>query len=98
MSKYKELRSNAPKLTIKEGAKEVIFKTISCMCDNVGYLRFKKNSDGEFKLDGMGYAVSNWQMKHPQHEIEWEADENMWGGVIAMINSGTSVIEEVKSR
>lgn len=30
------------------------------MCDNVGYLRFKKNDDGEFKLDGMGYAVSNW--------------------------------------
>ena len=98
MSKYRELRLNAPKLTIKEGAKEVIFKTISCMCDNVGYLRFKKNSDGEFRLDGMGYAVSNWQMKHPKHEIEWEADENEWGGVIAMINSGTEVIEEVKSR
>ena len=57
MSKYRELRLNAPKLTIKEGAKEVIFKTVSCMCDNVHYLRFKKNSDGEFKLDGMGYAV-----------------------------------------
>lgn len=98
MSKYQELRQNPPKLTIKEGAKEVIFKTVSCMCDNVGYLRFKKNSDGEFRLDGMGYAISNWQMKHPKHEIEWEADENMWGGVIAMINSGTSVIEEVKSR
>lgn len=98
MSKYRELRLNAPKLTIKEGAKEVIFKTVSCMCDNVGYLRFKKNSDGEFRLDGMGYAVSNWQMKHSKHEIEWEADENNWGGIIAMINSGTSVIEEVKSR
>jgi hypothetical protein len=98
MSKYRELRLNAPKLTIKEGAKEVIFKTISCMCDNVGYLRFKKNSDGEFRLDGMGYAVSNWQMKHEKHELEWEADENNWGGVIAMINSGTEVIEEVKSR
>jgi hypothetical protein len=69
MSKYRELRMNQPKLTIKEGAREVIFKT-----------------------------VSNWQMKHPKHEIEWEADENMWGGVIAMINSGTEVIEEVKSR
>ena len=98
MSKYRELRLNAPKLTIKEGAKEVIFKTISCMCDNVHYLRFKKNSDGEFKIDGMGFSISNWQMKHPKHEIEWEADENNWGGVISMINSGTEVIEEVKSR
>jgi hypothetical protein len=98
MSKYRELRLNAPKLTIKEGAREVIFKTISCMCDNVGHLRFRKNDNGEFKLDGMGSAVSNWQMKHPKHEIEWEADENMWGGVIAMINSGTEAIESVISR
>ena len=98
MSKYRELRQNPPKLTIKKEAKEVIFKTVSCMCDNIHYLRFKKNSDGEFKLDGMGFAVSNWQMKHPKHEIEWEADENEWGGVIAMINSGTAVIAEVKSR
>jgi hypothetical protein len=89
---------NAPKLTIKEGAREVIFKTVSCMCDNVGYLRFRKNVQGDFKLDGIGYAVSNWQMKHEKYQIEWEADENMWGGVIAMINSGTSVIESVVSR
>jgi hypothetical protein len=98
MSKYRELRQNPPKLTIKEGAREVIFKTISCMCDNVHYLRFKKNEEGDFKMDGMGYAISNWQMKHPKHEIEWEADENMWSGVIAMINSGTKVIESVTSR
>jgi hypothetical protein len=98
MSKYVELRRNPPKLTIKEGAREVIFKTISGMCDNVHYLRFKKNSDGDFKMDGMGFHTSNWQMKHAKHEIEWEADENMWGGVIAMVNSGTKVIESVTSR
>lgn len=98
MSKYRELIMNPPKLTIKEGAREVIFKTISCMCDNVHYLRFKKNEEGDFKLDGMGFAISNWQMKHPKHEIEWEADENMWGGVIAMINSGTAKVESVTSR
>jgi hypothetical protein len=98
MSKYQELRLNPPKLTIKEGAREVIFKTISCMCDNVHYLRFKKNSDGDFKMDEMGFHISNWQMKHPKHEIEWEADANEWGGVIAMINSGTEAIESVTSR
>ena len=98
MSKYRELRLNAPKLTIKEGAREVIFKTISCMCDNVGHLRFKKNDEGDFKLDGMGFAISNWQMKHQKHEIEWKADGNEWGGVIAMINSGTEVINSVISR
>lgn len=98
MSKYQELRMNSPKLVIKEGAREVIFKTVSCMCDNIGHLRFKKNNEGDFKLDGMGYAVSNWQMKHEKYQVEWEADENNWGGVIAMINSGTEVIESVVSR
>ena len=98
MSKYVELRNNNPKLVIKEGAREVIFKTISCMCDNVGYLKFKKNSEGDFKMNGNGFALSNFQFNHQVHEIEWEADENMWGGVIAMINSGTSVIESVTSR
>jgi hypothetical protein len=98
MSKYRELRQNPPKLTIKEGAREVIFKTVSCMCDNVHYITFKKNDDGDFKMSGNGFALSNWQMKHPKHEIEWEADENMWGGVIAMINSGTEAIESVISR
>ena len=68
------------------------------MCDNVHYLTFKKNSDGDFKMNGGRFALSNWQMKHAKHEIEWEADENMWGGVIAMINSGTEAIESVKSR
>jgi hypothetical protein len=42
MSKFIELRQNTPKLTIKEGAREVIFKTISCMCDNVGHLDLRK--------------------------------------------------------
>ena len=68
------------------------------MCDNVHHITFKKNSEGDFKMDGNGFSLSNWQFKHEIHDIEWEADSNMWGGVIAMINSGTSVISEVKSR
>jgi hypothetical protein len=68
------------------------------MCDNIGYLRFKKNSEGDFKLDGNGFAVSNWQMKNEKHEIEWTADEENWNEVIKMINTGTSQIESVISR
>jgi ribose 1,5-bisphosphokinase PhnN len=98
MNKYQELRQNPPKLVIKEGAREVIFKTISTMYDNVGHLKFKKNDEGDFKMSGNGFSLSNWQFKHQVYEIEWEADENMWGGVIAMINSGTAVIESVSSR
>ena len=68
------------------------------MCDNVHYLRFKKNDEGDFKMSGGGYAISNWQMKHPKHDIEWEADDQNWRRVAKMINTGTSKIESVKSR
>jgi hypothetical protein len=98
MKKYSQLLNNPPQLSIRGNAKEVIFTTISVMCDNIGYLRFKKNSEGEFKIDGMGYAVSNWQMESPIHEIEWKADEENWNEVIKMINTGTSRIESVISR
>jgi hypothetical protein len=98
MSKYVELRRNQPKLTIKEGAREVIFKLVSCMCDNVYHFTFKKDSNGDFKMHCGGFAYSNFSIKHPKHDVEWEADANEWSGVIAMINSGTSVIESVKSR
>lgn len=97
MSKYKELRQNPPKLTIKEEAREVIFKTVSCMCDNVHYITFKKHN-GDFKMNGNGFALSNWQIEYPIHDIEWAADEGNWDEVIKMINSGVKVIEEVKSR
>jgi hypothetical protein len=68
------------------------------MCDNVGHLTFKKNGDNDFKMNGNGFSISNWQMKHEKHEIEWTADEEGWDKVIKMINSGTEVIESVISR
>lgn len=95
---YEEVIQNPPQLLIKGNAREVIFTTISCMCDNIGFLRFKKNKEGDFKMDGNGFALSNWQMKHPIHEIEWMADEEAWDNVIKMINTGTSQIAEVVSR
>lgn len=98
MSKYVELLNNPPRVEVKKSVREVVFTTISCMCDNVGRLRFKKNSDGEFKMSGMGFAISNWQMKSPQYEIEWKADEGEWDEVIRMINTGTSKIEKAMSR
>ena len=40
MNKYKELKDNPPAIEVNKNAREVIFKTISCMCDNVRYLTF----------------------------------------------------------
>lgn len=98
MSKYVSLRHNPPKLTVKKNARELVITTISCMCDNVHYLKLKKNAEGDFKLDTIKFALSNWQMKYPKHKIEWAADEGKWNEVFAMINSGTEAISEVESR
>lgn len=99
---YQEIRYNQPKLTIKDNATEVIFTLVSCMCDNISYIRFKKNDNGEFKIshynDHVGLAFSNLQCKYPSHDILWEADEQNWSEVIDMINSGTSAISDVKFR
>jgi ssDNA-binding Zn-finger/Zn-ribbon topoisomerase 1 len=101
MSKYKELLNNPPvftKLYDSENLREVIFETISCMCDNKGFLKLKKNNEGDFKLSGNGFAISNWQMQHAKHDIEWEADAANWGMVVNMINTGTSKIASIKNR
>ena len=49
-------------------------------------------------MSGNGFAISNWQMSYPRHDIEWEADDQNWRRVAKMINTGTSKIESVKSR
>lgn len=98
MSKFRELHFSPPKLEVCKTPREVIITTISAMCDNVHTIKLKKNSEGDFKMSGCGFALSNWQMKHPIHDIEWEADANNWDLVFEMINTGTSRIEKVKSR
>ena len=101
MSKYQELLQNPFYMngkTVKENAREVIFYVVSCMCDNKYTLRFRKNDNDEFKMSGMGFALSNFQFEFKPFEIEWIADEGDWIGVKNMINTGTIKVEKVISR
>ena len=98
MSKYVELLNNPPKLEVKENAREVVINLISCMCDNKHKWTFKKNEDGDFKINTHGYSFINFQTKFDKDEIEWEADDLKWDKVFRMINSGTSKIESLRSR
>ena len=68
------------------------------MCDNIHTIRFKKNKEGDFRMSGCGFALSNWGMKHSISDIEWAADANDWETVFIMVNSGSEAIREVKSR
>ena len=49
---YKELLVNPPIFDARKlkGKRELIFTMVSCMCNNISYIRLKKNAEGEFKL------------------------------------------------
>ncbi len=98
MNKYRELLNNPPKLEVKKNAREVVVNLISCMCDNRSKITLKKNDDGDFKLNSHRDSYRNFQMKFDKDDIEWEADDNNWNDVFRMINSGTSKIDNIKSR
>tara|TARA_B100000900_G_scaffold398924_1_gene400863 strand:+ start:836 stop:1132 length:297 start_codon:yes stop_codon:yes gene_type:complete len=98
MRKYRELIFDPPTIEVKESAREVIFKTIGCMCDNVHHLTFKKDKQGDFRLHGNGFSLSNWQMDFERFELEWFADDEQWEDVVRMINTGTSKVASVVSR
>lgn len=98
MTLFQELRQNPPKLHVVSNPRQVVFTMISAMCDNRSKIFMKKNSDGDFKINCGIHSFSNYQMKFDKDDIEWAADEQRWSDVFTMINSGTAVISEVKSR
>jgi hypothetical protein len=98
VSKYRELAFNPPKLVVKPDAREIIINLISSMGDNKYKWIIKKNDKGDFKINTVGQAFSNFQTEFDKIDIEWEADDNNWEEVFKMINSGTSKIESVRSR
>ena len=97
-TKFVTLLNNPPKLSVIENPNEVVLKLVSCMCDNKKLLTLKKNSDGDFKLSGNRDALSNFQFKVIPYEIEWAADEQNWDRVFKLINEGSILISEIKSR
>jgi len=102
MSKYQELLVNPfymhGKTVPKESAREVIFYVVSCMCDNKYTLHFSKKDNGDFKMSGGRFSLSNFGFKNKPFEMEWIADEGDWIGVKNMINSGTIKVENIISR
>tara|TARA_R110002020_G_scaffold27115_3_gene87310 strand:- start:974 stop:1285 length:312 start_codon:yes stop_codon:yes gene_type:complete len=83
---------------IKKNPRELMIHTVASMCNNKHILSLKKNSDGEFKMSGKGYSLSNFGFRSPVYEIEWAADEGDWSKVIHVINSGYQRIDKIVSR
>jgi len=83
---------------IKKNPRELKIHVVASMCNNRYILSLKKNSDGEFKMDGGRFSLSNFGFKSPVYEIEWAADEGDWSKVIHIINSGYQRIDKIVSR
>ena len=96
ISEVYQMRKNLKE--IKKNSRELMIHTVASMCDNKHILSLKKNSDGEFKMSGRGYSLSNFGFGSPVYEIEWAADEGDWREVIDIINSGYQRIDKIVSR
>ncbi len=83
---------------IKKNAKELKIHIVGSMCDNKYLLSLKKNDNGEFRMSGGRFALSNFGFESPVYEIEWAADEGNWREVIDIINGGYQRIDKIVSR
>ncbi len=83
---------------IKKNPRELMIHVVASMCNNKYILSLKKNSDGEFKMCGGRFSLSNFGFKSPVYEIEWAADDGYWSKVIHIINSGYQRIDKIVSR
>ncbi len=110
MSKYREIRQNPPALKVVDNPSRVTLKMIDAMCDNRSEIKFIKTEDfwrvWAVMPSGMGYAMSNFQFgcgatgggfKATAEDLCWMALEGDWDGILKTINSGTAVIEKVRS-
>lgn len=107
---YRELRHNPPTLELVKNPKRVTLKMVECMCDNRSEIKFIKTEDfwkvWSVLPSGMGNAMSNYQFgcgatgggfKASADDLCWMAEEGNWDGILKTINSGTAVIEKVRS-
>lgn len=103
MSVYRELLNKKVDVSnVKQDFKELVFELVSCMCDNVSYIRIKtidnKISISHFN-DHCSLALSNLQMKECfKVDLEWAFEDRNINELISIINSGTSKIRSIKSR
>ena len=82
-------------MTVKENARSS-YHNYFLYCDNENKLTLKKNSEGDFKIYTHGKSFNNYQIEVSKDDIEWTADDGNWQDVIDMINTGTSLVQNIK--
>ena len=98
MTTYQKTKENPPLLYIPGTPREVKIDLVSSMCDNKYRWTFKKNEEGDYKLNTHMMAYSNFLMKTRKDDLEWMADDGDWPSVFNEINKGSTLVTNVKSR
>lgn len=94
---YDRLRMNPPVLEVKKDATKVIFTMVSCMCDNISYVKIENNVVSHYN-DHCALSFSNLQCHGNKEDVIWAAEDEDWTEVIRILNSGTSKIASVRSK
>ena len=102
---YRECRNNPVDLRglkLTDKTKMVQLTMISCMCDNVSYLKVTKK-DGEVSVslynDHCALAFSNLQAEpNAKEKIKWAMEDNNLAEVVRLAGSGTEAVAELVIR
>lgn len=100
---YKECRLfPVTNRTIKPDTKLILLTMVSCMCDNVSYLKLIRKDD-EIKIshynDRCALAFSNLGTESNAKEMmRWAFEDGDFNELIRLANTGTSAIADVRLR
>lgn len=82
--------------------KMIIFTLVSCMCNNISFLKLTRKEDGisiSHYNDHCSLALSNLQMERGASDgIEWAFLDDDYREIVRIINTGTSKICNTKMR
>ena len=100
---YMECRNNPVEVqTITGKTKTIIITMVSCMCNNVDYLKLVRKDD-EVKIshynDHCALSFSNLQAEDNAKEMmRWAFEDCDFKELIRLANSGTSAVADVRMR
>ncbi len=106
MSRYRKARLlpvSPTKQDRKKNLHIIILTMVSCMCDNISYLKLTKKDEDTVGVslynDRCSLAFSNLQAEEDAKEMmKWAMLDNDLDEILRLANSGTEAVESIKIR
>jgi len=109
-SRYQELLRSPVKVKRADNQKLkesdlIILTVVSCMCDNVDYVKIIRKKDDVETAKVSHYnnhcalSLNNLQLKgNPRDDLEWAMVDNDLTEIVRILNTGTSRVESFRMR